>query len=212
MANTIYTKKIAESLSSANHPEEFANLFVTLLRQLALGSPVSREALGAALGWPAERVAVVLDQAPGTEYDEQGNILGHGLTLRETPHAFEVDGRRLYTWCALDTLMFPTLIGKTARVASRCAATGRPVSLTVAPDTVHQVDPPETMVSLLVPDASPDIRRSFCCHVHFFASPSIANAWVSKYPGIEVVPVENAFGLGCEVAHKLLEDKERSTA
>lgn len=210
MDNTNYTKKIVASLASANRPEEFANLFVTLLRQLAMGSPVSREALGAALGWPAERVAVVLDQAPGTEY--QGNILGHGLTLRETPHVFVVDGRRLYTWCALDTLMFPTLIGKTARVASRCAATGRPVSLTVAPDTVHQVEPPETMVSLLVPDALPDIRRSFCCDVHFFASPSIANAWVSKHPEIEVVPVENAFVLGRKVAHKLLEDKERSTA
>lgn len=212
MKNTIYTKTIAESLSSANRPAEFANLFVTLLRQLALGSPVSREVLGAALGWPAEKIAGVLDQTPGTEYDEQGNILGHGLTLRETPHVFEVDGHRLYTWCALDTLMFPALIGTTARVESRCAVTGRPVYLIVAPNTVRQVEPAETMVSLLVPDASSDIRRSFCCHVHFFASPSVANTWALEHPGIDVVSVENAFGLGREIAHKLLEDKERSAA
>ena len=89
-----------------------------------LGRPVSLVALDAALGWPAQRVATVLEQAPGTEYDEQGNILGLALTLRETPHVFEVEGRRLYTWCALDTLMFPVLIGKTARVASRCANAG----------------------------------------------------------------------------------------
>lgn len=212
MDKTIYSKKIAESLSSGNHPEEFATLFVTLLRQLVMGRPVSREALGTALGWSGQRVATVLEPAPGTEYDEQGNIIGLGLTLRETPHVFEVDGRRLYTWCALDTLMFPALIGKTARVTSRCAATGRPITLTVAPEAVLQVEPAKTMVSLLTPDASPDIRCSFCCHVHFFASPSVANAWASTHPGIELVPVENAFGLGHLIAHKLLEDSERNTA
>jgi len=196
MDKTIYSKKIAESLSSGNHPEEFATLIVTLLRQLVLGRPVSLVALDAALGWPAQRVATVLKQAPGTEYDEQGNILGLGLTLRETPHVFEVEGRRLYTWCALDTLMFPVLIGKTARVASRCAATGTPITLTVAPEAVLDVEPAETMVSLLTPGTSPDIRCSFCCHVHFFASPSAANAWALTHQGIEVVPVESAFGLG----------------
>ena len=88
MDKTIYSKKIAESLSSGNHPEEFATLFVTLLRQLVMGRPVSREALGTALGWSGQRVATVLEPAPGTEYDEQGNIIGLVLTLRETPHVF----------------------------------------------------------------------------------------------------------------------------
>nr|BBA26150.1 alkylmercury lyase [Enterobacter hormaechei] len=37
MDKTIYSKKIAESLSSGNHPKEFATLFVALLRQLAMG-------------------------------------------------------------------------------------------------------------------------------------------------------------------------------
>ncbi len=41
MDKTIYSKKIAESLSSGNHPKEFATLFVALLRQLAMGGPVS---------------------------------------------------------------------------------------------------------------------------------------------------------------------------
>ncbi|GKX07814.1 hypothetical protein FJMB80069_45400 [Enterobacter hormaechei] len=47
MDKTIYSKKIAESLSSGNHPKEFATLFVALLRQLAMGGPVSREKLAA---------------------------------------------------------------------------------------------------------------------------------------------------------------------
>lgn len=32
-----------------------------------------------------------------TEYDETGAVLGHGITLRETPHRFTVDGQALYT-------------------------------------------------------------------------------------------------------------------
>ena len=200
MNKTIYSKKIAESLSSGNHPKEFATLFVALLRQLAMGGPVSREKLAGALGWSGARVATVLEQAPGTEYDDEANIIGLGLTLRETSHVFEVDGRHLYTWCALDTLMFPALTGKIARVTSRCAATGRPITLTVAPEAVLHVEPAEAMVSLRTPDTSPDIRCSFCCHVHFFASPSIANSWASTHQGIEVVPVESAFELGHDVS------------
>tara|TARA_R110001583_G_scaffold156819_1_gene308481 strand:- start:5352 stop:5603 length:252 start_codon:yes stop_codon:yes gene_type:complete len=72
MDKTIYSKKIAESLSSGNHPKEFATLFVALLRQLAMGGPVSREKLaGAAMG--SHTVANFIWEAVGHA--------GFGLTL-----------------------------------------------------------------------------------------------------------------------------------
>ncbi|MDN4571692.1 hypothetical protein DBB29_00190 [Pandoraea cepalis] len=64
----------------------------------------------------------VLAQAVCTVWDDVGNVVGYGLTLRETSHVFKVDGRRLYTWCAFDTLFFAILIDRTARVTSRCAS------------------------------------------------------------------------------------------
>ncbi|AMN76853.1 organomercurial lyase MerB [Pseudomonas azotoformans] len=205
METTLYITKIVESLSSANSTDDFADLFVALLRQIALGSPVSRETLGAALGWSTERVAAALDQIPGTENDEEENIVGYGLTLRKTSHAFEIDGRRLYTWCALDTLMFPVIIGKEARVLSRCPATGAPVSLNVTPNQVSHIEPAEAVVSLLLPDESSDIRRSFCCHVHFFASAAVADKWMSQHGETAiVVSVEEAFRLGHAIGCKLL--------
>ncbi|MBB4517474.1 hypothetical protein GGD68_006277 [Paraburkholderia fungorum] len=89
-----------------------------------------------ALDWPVGRVTAALEQAASAKWDDDGNVVGYGLTLRETPHTFEVDGRLLYTWCAFDTLFFPALIDRTAHVVSRCAATGVPVSLTVTPEAI----------------------------------------------------------------------------
>ncbi|WP_325095367.1 organomercurial lyase MerB, partial [Burkholderia contaminans] len=161
-------------------------------------------ALALALDWPIERVSVALEQAVSTEWDDYGNVVGYGLTLRETPHTFEVDGRRLYTWCAFDTLFFPALIDRTAHVVSRCAATGTPVSLTVTPTAIEDIEPTGAAVSLILPQNTPDIRAAFCCHVHFFASAAAGQQWAATRPGIEVVSVRDAFAVGRECAERLL--------
>lgn len=172
MKHTRYITEIAESLAPANQPEGFGQLFVVLLRELAKGRPVSQTTLAMSLDWPAQQVNAVLERATSTEYDSDGNIVGYGLTLRETSHIFEIDGRRLYAWCALDTLMFPALIGQTARVSSHCAATGAPVSLTVSPNEIRDIAPTDAAVSLVLPQETADIRQSFCCHVHFCTATS----------------------------------------
>ena len=196
---------ILERLTSVNRTNGTADLLVPLLRELAKGRPVSRTTLAGILDWPAERVAAVLEQATSTEYDKDGNIIGYGLTLRETSHIFEIDGRRLYAWCALDTLMYPALIGQTARVTSHCAATGAPVSLTVSPNEIRDIAPTDAAVSLVLPQETADIRRSFCCHVHFFASAVTAKDWASKHEGVEIVSVQDGFRLGQELNRHLLQ-------
>ncbi|MDT7533028.1 organomercurial lyase MerB [Sphingobium sp. SA2] len=205
MKHTRYITEIAESLAPANQPEGFGQLFVVLLRELAKGRPVSQTTLAMSLDWPAQQVNAVLERATSTEYDSDGNIVGYGLTLRETSHIFEIDGRRLYAWCALDTLMFPALIGKTAHVSSHCAATGAPVSLTISPNEIRDVVPADAAVSLVLPQETADIRQSFCCHVHFFASVVTAKDWASKHQGVEIVSVQDAFRLAQELSRHLLQ-------
>jgi len=132
---------IAERLAPGNRPPGFPALLVTLLRELAKGSPVTKDALAQSLGWPADRVVAMLEMALATEYDDAGNVMGYGISLRKTRHVFEVDGQLLYTWCALDTLIFPAVIGKTAHVRSHSPQTGEPIVLTVMPDEVRRVEP-----------------------------------------------------------------------
>ncbi|WP_341319283.1 organomercurial lyase MerB [Paraburkholderia sp. IMGN_8] len=199
-----YTTELVRHLTIADRSEDFADLFVVLLRELAKGAPVSPATLSATLGWPLGRVATALEHAVGTEWDDHGNVVGYGLTLHETAHVFEVAGRRLYTWCAFDTLFFPMVIDQTARVVSHCAATGAPVSLTVTPEEIRDLKPAGAAVSLLLPQASTDIRHAFCCHVHFFASSAVGHDWASTHAGVDIVNVQDAFAVGRERAQQLL--------
>jgi len=201
---TRYFAEIAERLAPANRPG-FAALSVALLHELAEGRAVSREALASALRWPVERVTRALERATDTEYDDEGNIVGYGLTLRETPHALAIDGRRLYTWCALDTLIFPAVLGRTARVVSHCAATRAPIVLTVTPDGIDRAEPSDPVMSLVVPGPTIDLRHSFCCHVHFFASAFAADGWRSRHVGTEIASIQEASRLGRDLAVHLLQ-------
>jgi alkylmercury lyase len=95
------------------------NLTGTAIRLLSRGTPITLTELAEAAGVEVADI----DSAPAgqdIEYDDDRRIVGWGLTLNPTPHTFVVDGHRLYTWCAADTLMFPTILGCRAHVESTC--------------------------------------------------------------------------------------------
>ncbi len=179
-----------------------------LILLLAEGQPISLERIAVALKRSPDEVAATLRQLPSIEFDEHGNVVGAGVTLRPTPHRFSMNDRTMFTWCALDALMFPGLIGQPVQVESPCAATGIPVRVKVTPHGVEQIDPSEAVVSLVVPEVSADIRRSFCCYVNFFSSDEAASQWLSEHPGATTLPVREAYQLGQRLAQSVFEFKE----
>lgn len=170
-----------------------------LLRLLALGEPVSAEALAAAAGRPVEHVRRVLPTRPSIELDDEGRVVGSGISLRPTPHRFVVNHRQLYTWCALDTLIFPKILGEAAQVHSPCHVTGQPVILTVRPDHIEDLEPATAVVSVITPDDVSDVRAAFCSQVHFFANAEAAQPWREQHPDITVLPVAEAFALASQL-------------
>jgi alkylmercury lyase len=171
-------------------------LWHPLLRLLARGEPVTISDLAIATGRAEEEVQQAMEQLPDTEYDDTGRIIGYGITLRPTQHRFTVDGRQLYTWCALDTLIFPAILGRPAQVESPCHTTGQPIRATVEPDQVTAVDPESAVVSIVTPADLTSVRGSFCNQVHFFTDTQAAQSWLDQHPDETVLPVADAYQLG----------------
>src|SRR2546421_6682274 len=173
--------------------------FLPLIRLLSRGDPVTMEQLATVLGRPEAIVAEALRQFEDVVYDEEGRIVGAGLSLLPTPYRFEVQGRVLFTWCALDTLIFPVWLGRPAQVSSACPATGTPIHLRVSPQRLEHLDPPSGVLSLLIQDGLAtccNIRESFCAYSQFFASQAAASAWHALHPDGHVLSIEEGFFLG----------------
>jgi alkylmercury lyase len=96
-----------------------AGLLVAMLRLLAHGQPVEDARIDDAirqLGIDATTAQAQL--RAWTERDQRGRIVGLGLTLNPTPHEVVIDGTRMWTWCAMDTLIFAIVLGKNLAVIS----------------------------------------------------------------------------------------------
>lgn len=175
-----------------------------LLRLLSKGEPVTAEDLAETTDRPADVIRQSFATLPGLELDELGRVVGYGLTLRPTQHRFETDGHQLFTWCALDTLVFPAILGRVATIESPCHSTNVPVRVTVGPTGVTDVDPATAVVSIVIPSEQTNIRAAFCDHVHFFATPTAAAGWLADHPGMAVYPVVEAHQLGLPLVTALL--------
>jgi hypothetical protein len=170
-------------------------LMRTAVRLLARGEPVTTGELGAAAGVDVTDL-LNAPAGPDIEYDDEHRIIGWGLTVIPTPHKFIVDGRRLYTWCAADTLLFPAILGRPARVESHCPTTNTLVRLTVDPQSgVTDLSPDSAVISIPA-SAELDVARvrvSCCNPGRFFASAEAAEDWLAQYPAGTVLPVAEAY-------------------
>jgi alkylmercury lyase len=170
-------------------------------RLLAEGRPATLDRLAAATTRSVPEVEAVLRRQSGTDWDDEGRLVGFGLTLRPTPHRFTFDnGRTVYTWCASDALVIPVVVGRSAVLESPCPATGRRIRVEMTPKRVVSVDPTDAVVSLVRPERMDDIRGEVCSLGSFFASEGAAAEWVAANPDGMVHRVEDDFRLHREIA------------
>jgi len=190
------------SLLTSPGRADLTRLLGDLIARIADGVPITRGAAANLVGCDESDLDAHLAGLPlRVELDDSGRIVGAGLTLRPTRHRFDLDGKRLFTWCALDALIFPVVLGRTAEVSSPCAATGHPVSVTVSPEGILAASPSTAVVSVVAPEAnSTDVRQSFCVHVNFFESAEAAQSWSGERPDAAVLSLSEAFDLAASMA------------
>jgi alkylmercury lyase len=181
----------------------FLEIIPPTLALLARGKPASPEEIAATSAKSPEEVRAALDRFPSAEWNEQGRVVGLGLTLQLTPHRLELEGRTLFAWCALDALLFPALLGRRASIASPCRGTGDPVHIEVTPAGIEAVEPTSAVVSIVAARELAHFRRVSCNNTHFFSSPEAASRWLEKHPEATILPAEDAFLLGRLIAEGL---------
>jgi alkylmercury lyase len=193
----------ARHLPELSPREQEAGL--VLLAELAGGEPVGASHLAQALGTSAGAAKSLLRESrlgPFVHADEAGDALGFlGLSTVRTHHRFALDGPPLWTWCALDSLFLPELLGETARVESRDPASGEPVRLTVSPAGIESVEPTSVVLSMRSPEAweissAARVMATACHFIFFFASRTSGERWAAKHPQTGVLSLEEALAYG----------------
>jgi alkylmercury lyase len=200
---------LADALATTFPCCDDAPLALALLDELANGEPVSVSRLAGATERDEADLSSALHRWPNVHFDDQGRVVAFaGLSVTPTEHRFEVAGRRLYTWCAWDTLFLPALLAGEARVESTCPVTGAQVRLTVGPDGVRAAEPLSLQVSFPAPASTDtsDAIASFCCHVHFLAGQDAAERWLADHQGGLTLSLADAVELGRLATQQLLAD------
>lgn len=181
----------------------------TVLKILAKGKPATAKAVAHQAELPLSEVEETFEliQKQGGEFDNMGNLVGLALTLNPTPHLFRVNGHDLFTWCSLDAMFIPGLLGTTAEVLSTCPVTNQSIKLTITPDGVADFSPATTVLSITVPgvscrrdDDAPEKPKTGpssdgCSQMYFFSSPEAAEEWLAGRSGIAIFTIEDAYRL-----------------
>ncbi len=193
-------------------PADEQRVAVTLYRELARGEPVTADRLAAALDISPENARDALARGPLRAFaypDDEGRVIGFGgLAVAPMHHELRLTGRKLWTWCAWDTLFVPRILGESAEVASPDPETGEIVRLSISPERIESAEPRGALVSFLSPAAgdfdrsAANVMAKFCHYVFFFATRESGERWAARHRGTFLYSLEEAFELGRRLAAK----------
>jgi alkylmercury lyase len=179
-------------LATQGDPETLGRLIPASIRLLADGEPVSPAQIADASGVPVEQAEAGLRGVSDVEWTTDGRVEGFGLTRRPTQHRFRIGDVEMYTWCAMDTLIFAVILDRAVQITSPDGATGEPLHLETDGRRVITADPPSIVVTWFMDPAGTGFRAAICQFGHFFASPESAAAWAAKYPQGGVLALDEA--------------------
>ncbi len=187
-----------------------ARIAVELFRMLAEGNPVSHERLAERLTVPEDDISATLAALPAVFHNDEGKIVAFwGLGLAESRHRVEIDGRTVYAWCCPDTLFFPRILGKSARIEST-SPSGERTSLVVRPDGIESVTPEGAALTFVLLEGKQfddNVISNFCHYNFFFPSEEEARRWAEGQPkDFLILTLEEGFELMTRIAAALYGD------
>jgi alkylmercury lyase len=164
---------------------------------LAQGRPVSVEEIAKAAGTEVSQVEQAVDAAR-CERDAQGRLVDlYGMTLTPTLHRLEIDGKILFSCCALWAHVIPKLVDRTVQVDSVDPMRRELVRLAVSPAGLESADPPGAAATLAVAGQEAidaDVCGAFCCQVRHFVSRESAEEFAAIGPTCHAIELSELQG------------------
>lgn len=180
-----------------------AAAFRSLLRS---GSPVSvarlAEETGTDAGGAEEAVAELARQG-GLVRNAAGEVVGAaGLSVAPTRHQIDVEGRRRWTWCALDAVGILGALGRGGRISSRSPTTDAPVEVRFEGG---RPQPNDAVLFIAERGGTRSVVDEWCPLVNFFESAEAAEEWARRTGALgRIVSVEEATSMGAPMWRSLV--------
>ncbi len=184
------------------------HLLIHVVQALAKGRPITGEEVDKIVGkLGIDRAEAERFLRQVTERDDDDNVVGVlGLSLKQHPYRFTVNGNQMTAWCAQDTLFLPVMLQQTATVESESPLSKEKIRMTVGPEGVQEVSPPGAVMTMVIVDLDTaaldtpkEIQMAFCRMIHFFVSPQEVEEWAAGRDDIETLSLEEAYDLGYQL-------------
>jgi len=192
-----FVEYLEQGLLTLNTPE-IQRASVALYRLLSRGAPVTTHQLAAACGLSHDSTGRLLAEFPATSLvrNMHGAVTAFGgLSLSPTPHRFIAGRVELHTWCVLDALFLPEILGKPAKLLTHCPASGMEIAADLEPGSVRSARPSGIVMSILAPDRNAccaNLRTAFCDRVNLFSDRRAFATWAQDRAGMGSVSLSEA--------------------
>lgn len=89
---------------------------------------------------------------------KKGAVVGsHGLSLAPTEHCLHINGRELFTWCAVDAVGIPAALNMDALINSECFSCKKPLTIKVSKGEISFASQPDIRVWVIKADLGKSI-------------------------------------------------------
>lgn len=176
--------------------------------QISEGRSVTIESAGRDLNRPAEEAqkqATYLVRRGLLTVDDSGSITGAlGLTTEPTQYRLLLNGRALFTWCALDAVGIPAALGADALVQTTIE--GRPFEVRLESGRLLRASRRDVGISLPNPKMDVSIRQSVCPEIRFHLE-----SHAPQHPGVALLSLDEAMDSARRIWGKTSSVRESGT-
>jgi len=180
---------------------EDTNFIIDIHNELLKGNPITKNKFYELVNFNIEKANAILNVLG--EFNKNDEITAFsGLSLTPTNHKFIVGNKTLYTWCALDAILFADWLDVEAKVVSQDPIDNTAIELLVEGDHLISSNPYPLYISWVETLNNCNIRGSLCNYVSFWASEDTAKQWLKNNPDGKLLTLEDIFesnkiGLRC---------------